>query len=215
MILAAGRGERLRPVTDHLPKPLIEVGGETLLDRHLDRLASGGVTDVVINVSHLGALIEQHCATPRAGPRLHFSREPDGALETAGGIRHALPLLGDAPFLLVNGDVWTDFDFTDLPHTTDSAHLLLVNNPPHHPEGDFALQGTRVTRPAYRPLTYAGIGLYAPALFADLPKGRAPLAPLLFELESCGRLSGSLHTGRWFDIGTPERLEIARRAVGV
>ncbi|MCP5200647.1 MAG: nucleotidyltransferase family protein [Gammaproteobacteria bacterium] len=215
MILAAGRGERLLPLTATLPKPLLEVGGETLVERHLRRLVAAGVSDIVLNLSHLGEQIETRLGDgARYGARVVYSHEPGAPLETAGGILAALPLLGDAPFVVVNADIWTDFDFTTLPAAPMLAHLVLVPNPPHHPHGDFGLRGATVTRGADTPYTYAGIGVYCPALFADLAPGRRPLAPLLFAAVAAGALSGGVHDGRWYDIGTAERLAAARRAVG-
>lgn len=215
MVLAAGRGERLRPLTDTLPKPLVEVGGETLIERHLRALAGRGVREVVINVSHLADLIEQRLGDGGGcGVHLTYSREPDGPLETAGGIVRALPLLGDAPFLLVNADVWTDFDFAVPPPPAAGGHIVLVPNPAHHPDGDFDLVDGRVRRAAATPYTYAGIACFDPAAFAGCAAGRAPLAPLLFALTARNRLAGSVHRGRWYDIGTPERLAAARAGAG-
>lgn len=215
MILAAGRGQRLAPLTDTLPKPLVEIGGTTLIERHVARLVAAGFHDIVINIAHLGALIEARLGDGAAhGARIVYSREPEGALETGGGIARALPLLGDAPFLVVNADVWTDcpFDFERRP--AGAAHLVLIANPVHHPLGDFNLAGTRVTRTAPYPYTYAGIGVFEPALFRHPPGERFPLAPLLFSLAAAGRLSGEVHRGQWFDIGTLERLASARAALG-
>lgn len=214
MILAAGRGQRLAPLTDTLPKPLVEVGGTTLIERHIVRLCAAGLTDIVINVAHLGAMIEARLGDGAAyGARIVYSRESEGALETGGGIARALPLLGDAPFMVVNADVWTDcpFDFSQRP--AGAAHLVLIPNPPHHPRGDFNLDGARVTREAPYRYTYAGIGVFEPALFRDRDEAHFPLAPLLFALSAASRLSGQIHRGRWFDIGTLERLEAARKAV--
>ena len=214
MILAAGRGQRLAPLTDMLPKALVEIGGTTLIERHLARLATAGICDIVINVSHLGPLIEARLGDGRAqGVAIAYSREPDGPLETGGGIVHALPLLGDAPFLVVNADVWTDFTFRFASAPLSPAHLVLIENPPHHPAGDFSLSGDQVGRGIPYAYTYAGIGVFAPSLFRGRDTGRFPLAPLLFELAAAGRLSGEIHHGRWFDIGTAERLETARMAV--
>lgn len=215
MILAAGRGERLRPLTDTTPKPLLEVGGETLIERHLNALAKAGFRDVVINVSHLGNLIESRLRNS-AGHQLNiaYSREPGQALETAGGIARALPLLGSEPFLVINADIWTDFDLASLRTPLGSAHLVVTANPPHHPDGDFGLDGQRITRIERNPYTYCGIGIYRPALFRALSEPRARLAPLLFRLAADGALTGEVHYGRWFDIGTPERLAEARAAVG-
>lgn len=229
MILAAGRGERMRPLTDTCPKPLLEAGGKPLIIWHLERLAAAGIREVVINHAHLGHLIEQRLGNGREwGLTLAYSAEPPGALETAGGIARALPLLGDAPFLVVNGDVYCDWDVARAPalaarlaaasssDTTlagELAHLVLVPNPHHHPEGDFVLdtasQKVRASprAPGEQALTYAGIGLYHPALFAGLD-GQAPakLAPLLRAAMAEGRISGEQHAGRWEDVGTPERL---------
>ncbi len=214
MILAAGRGQRLAPLTDTLPKPLVELGGTTLIERHLARLAQYGIRDIVINVSHLGALIEARLGDGSGhGVRITYSREPDGPLETGGGIARALPLLGDSPFLVVNADVWTDCPFDFAERASGHAHLILIPNPPHHPAGDFDLEGDRVMRGDRHPYTYAGIGVFAPRLFAARGSAHFPLAPLLFELSAAGQLSGEIHRGRWYDIGTLERLEQARAAV--
>lgn len=214
MILAAGRGQRLAPLTDTLPKPLVEVAGVTLIERHVLRLAAAGMRELVINVSHLGHLIEAHLGDGgRLGVSIRYSREPDGPLETGGGIARALPLLGDAPFVLVNADVWTDFAFDFQPRRADPAHLVLIPNPVHHPRGDFSLAGDRARRDEPRTHTYAGLGVFTPGLFAGRGDGPFPLAPLLFELGAAGRLGAEVHAGRWFDIGTHERLAEARRAV--
>lgn len=216
MILAAGRGERLAPLTDRLPKPLIEVGGETLIDRHLGRLAAAGVAEVVVNVSHLAGLIEARVGDgARHGLSVCYSREPDGPLETAGGIVRALPLLGDAPFLLVNADVWTDYPFAGLlDRAPAAAHLVLVPNPPHHPRGDFALTGGQVREDGSRRLTFAGLSVMHPALFAGLAPGSRPLAPLLRAAMRREAVSGERYDGRWLDVGTPRRLAEARRLTG-
>jgi len=214
MILAAGRGERMRPLTDTCPKPLLDAGGEPLIGHHLKRLRQAGIREIVINHAHLGHLIEARlgdgCAYDVA---ISYSAEAS-ALETAGGIRTALPLLGEEPFLVINGDVFADVDIAALAHRADQlsasgdiAHLILVNNPAHHPAGDFHLEGTRVSNEGVPKLTFAGIGAYHPTLFAKLsPNERAPLGPLLREAMSAGRVSGEHHTGQWMDIGTPERL---------
>ncbi|MBI5429812.1 MAG: nucleotidyltransferase family protein [Nitrosomonadales bacterium] len=220
MILAAGRGERMRPLTDHTPKPLLEVGGKPLIVWHIENLARAGISDLVINHAHLGAKIENALGDgSRYGVRIRYSDEGT-ALETAGGIAYALHLLGDVPFAVVNGDIWCDYDLAQLPkHAAalragnDTAHLVLVNNPPQHPNGDFILHEDRVSAlppspfPLPGSLTFSGIGLYKPALFADIPRGtKAPLAPLLREQIAAGRVSGEHHTGRWMDVGTPQRL---------
>jgi MurNAc alpha-1-phosphate uridylyltransferase len=214
MILAAGRGQRLAPLTDTLPKPLVEVGGSTLIERHIVRLAAAGMRDIVINVSYLGALIEARLGDGRAyGVNIAYSREPDGPLETGGGIARALPLIASDTFVVVNADIWTDFPFDFAFRPRGPAHLVLIANPPHHPQGDFNLNGDSVTRGAPHAYTYAGIGVFSAALFRDHGSAHFPLAPLLFELSAAGQLSGQIHHGQWFDIGTMERLEGARAAL--
>jgi len=214
MILAAGRGERMRPLTDDLPKPLLRVGGRTLLDRHLDALAAAHFREVVINLAWLGARIREHVGDgAERGLRIRYSDEGERALETAGGIVNALPLLGPKPFLVVNGDILTDYPFgrARLPRGC-SAWLVLVDNPAHHAGGDFTLgPDGRVGDEAGKPLTYAGIGVFDPALFAGHGGGVAPLAPLLREAIAAGRVGGEHYRGRWHDIGTPERLAEAER----
>ena len=209
MILAAGRGERMRPLTDHTPKPLLEVGGKPLIVWHIERLAAAGFAHIVINHAHLGEQIEQRLGDGSDwGVRIHYSAEGEGkALETGGGIFKALPLLGGGPFLVVNGDVWCDVDFAALALAEgDLAHLVLVNNPAHNPDGDFALQGERVLREGRHKLTFSGIGVYRADLFAGCQGGAFPLAPLLREAMDGGRVSGRHHPGQWLDIGTPQRL---------
>jgi MurNAc alpha-1-phosphate uridylyltransferase len=210
MILAAGRGERMRPLTDRCPKPLLPAGGKPLIVWHIERLRAAGVTELVINHAHLGAQLEAALGDGRDfGVSIAWSREGE-ALETAGGIRLALPLLGEAPFLVVNGDIHTDLDFAPLAGTrlgADLARLVLVPNPPHHPAGDFHLAGGRVRAEGAPSHTFAGIGVYHPRLFAHLPPGQpAKLAPLLREAMAAGRVSGEIHPGLWLDIGTPARL---------
>lgn len=226
MILAAGRGERMRPLTDHTPKPLLDVGGQPLIVWHIRRLAAAGFTEIVVNHAWLGSQIEATLGDgSRYGVRLAYSAEST-ALETAGGIATALPLLGSAPFVVVNGDVLTDVDFAALRPTLAAldgsrrlAHLLLVNNPPHNPAGDFGLLpdgGVSASAADGEGLTFSGIGLYHPALFAHTPAGRpAKLAPLLRAAMAQQQVSGRAHRGLWLDVGTPERLAeadaIARR----
>ncbi|HQD85139.1 MAG TPA: nucleotidyltransferase family protein [Quisquiliibacterium sp.] len=214
MILAAGRGERMRPLTDHCPKPLLEVAGEPLIGWHLRRLAAAGIREVVVNHAHLGAMIEARLGDGAAwGVSIRYSPEP-AALETAGGIAQALPLLGDAPFLVVNGDVWCDFDLARAPALAERmqaddllAWCVLVPNPPHHPEGDFGLVRARLRADTAPRHTFSGIGVYRPALFDGIARGtRAPLGPLLRAGAASGRIGGEVHTGRWTDVGTPERL---------
>lgn len=206
MILAAGRGERMRPLTDRLPKPLLKIGGKTLLGWHLERLAEAGIAEVVINVSWQGDLLMQALGDgSEYGLHISYSDEKDQALETAGGILKALPLLGSENFLVVNGDVFCDHPLS-MPGLEEGmlAHLLMVPNPSHNPAGDFALHdgllGSRGAR-----LTYSGIGIYSPKLFAGMSEKIAPLAPLLKRAIAAGRVSGELWTGDWHDIGTPER----------
>lgn len=208
MILAAGLGKRMRPLTDHCPKPLLPVADKPLIVHHLERLAAAGVHDVVINVSYRAEQIVAALGDGSAhGVSIAWSRETQ-PLETGGGIRQALPLLGTAPFLLVNGDVWCELDPATLPRLGDDlAHLVLVDNPTHHPSGDFHLDAAGRAHPQGEPrLTYAGLGLIDPALVADQAPGEFPLAPLLREAMRRGRVGGTHHRGRWVDVGTPERL---------
>ncbi len=208
MILAAGRGERMRPLTDHTPKPLLKVGGKPLIVWHLERLAAAGFKEVVINHAHLGQQIETALGNgSQWGLSIQYSPEKV-ALETAGGIANAMPLLGDAPFLVVNGDVFTDIDFGALKLTApDLAHLVMVDNPPQHAAGDFALCDGRIDAGDDEKLTFSGIGVYHPSLFAGIAQGdAAKLAPLLKAAMAQGLISGSHHQGMWHDIGTPERL---------
>lgn len=218
MILAAGRGERMRPLTDACPKPLLPVGSRPLIGWHLSRLAAAGIRDVVINTAWLGEQIETSLGEGTDyGVRLHWSREGT-ALETAGGIATALPLLGDAPFVVINGDVLTDADLAPLIEQARQldgrnrlTHLLLVANPEHNPAGDFSLSGHQVGNAAAPRYTFSGLGAYHPALFRDLtPWQPAKLGPLLKEAAARGAVSGSVHTGTWLDVGTVERLEQAR-----
>jgi len=211
MILAAGRGERMRPLTDRVPKPLLAVGGKVLIAWHLEALARAGVREVVVNLAWRGAQIRAALGDGAAfGLRIAYSDEGEVALETGGGIFHALALLGDAPFLVVNGDVWTRFDFARLRIAPAAdAHLVLVPNPPQHPRGDFTLADGLVGEddsPHARRHTYSGIGLYRPEFFAGCAPGRFPLLPLLRRSIAAGRLHGELFRGEWQDIGTPERL---------
>lgn len=212
MILAAGRGERMRPLTDRTPKPLLPVAGKPLIIWHLERLARGGFHEVVINHAHLGDQIEALLGDGDAwNVSIRYSAEPQGALETAGGIANALPLLGNAPFLVINGDIFCDWNVArarDALAPDQLAHLVLVDNPAHHPAGDFMLAGTKVGAGGMAPkLTFSGIGIYRPELFADIARGTpAKLAPLLNDAIAAGQVSGEYHAGRWVDVGTPERL---------
>ncbi|HEY5791532.1 MAG TPA: nucleotidyltransferase family protein [Gammaproteobacteria bacterium] len=208
ILLAAGRGERMRPLTDTTPKPLLRVAGRSLAEHHLRALAAAGITEVVVNLAHLGAQSEAALGDGRRyGVQLGYSREPDGALETGGGILQALELLGPEPFAVVNGDTWSDFPFARLPARPDGlAHLVLVDNPAHHPGGDFSLAGGRVRTAGGATLTYSGIAVLDPALFAGCRPGRFPLAPLLHAALARDAVAGEHWRGRWCDVGTPERL---------
>ena len=214
MILAAGRGARLSPLTDTTPKPLLKVAGKTLLDWQLDKLRRAGFNDFVINLGYLGEQIRAHVNEQTLdGINIEFSTEPQTALETGGGIQQALPLLGDDPFAVVNADVWSDFDFARLKHLTDAyrndswrGHLVLVTNPEHNPKGDFALRTGRVMNEANQMFTFTGFSVLHPRLFLGQQPGRFPLAPLLQDATRLGALSGELHPNLWCDIGTVERL---------
>ncbi|MGR9086485.1 MAG: N-acetylmuramate alpha-1-phosphate uridylyltransferase MurU [Gammaproteobacteria bacterium] len=210
MILAAGRGERMRPLTDHTPKPLLAVAGKPLIERTISQLVAAGFADIVINHAHLGQQIEEALGDgSRLGARLQYSPEGDQALETAGGIINALPLLGDGVFLVVNGDIATDFPYAELrAKNVDLAHLILVENPGHHASGDFGLDGGgRVFENGEQLFTFSGIGLYRPDLFRGLPGGIRKLGPLLREAIARGKVSGQMYSGFWMDIGTAERLQ--------
>lgn len=214
MILAAGIGERMRPLTDHTPKPLLSAGGLPLIEYHLRNLAAAGLRDVVINVSHLAQQIIDYCGDgARWNLAITWSRETS-PLETAGGIHKALPLLGDAPFIVINGDVWSDFPLLQLTQSQlqagELARLIMVRNPPQHPLGDFVLDDTgRLQQRAASQTgcTYAGIGLYSPRLFANLAPGKTALRPLFDAAIAAGTLGGQFYSGRWQDVGTPARLQ--------
>lgn len=214
MILAAGMGERMRPLTDHTPKPLLRAGGVPLIEHHLRSLWAAGFRDVVINVSHLAGQVVDYCGDGgRWGLTITYSHE-DTPLETAGGIQRALPLLGEAPFLVVNGDIWIDFPFATLREAAlrdgERARLVMVDNPPQHPLGDFLLDENgwvRERAPTATGLTYAGVGIYDPVVFATMRPGKLPLRPLLDAAITAGALGGTYHPGHWADVGTPERLE--------
>lgn len=213
MILAAGVGERMRPLTDHTPKPLLEVGGSPLIVRHIEHLAQAGFSELVINVSHLAQKIIDYCGDGRRwGVAIHYSPELE-PLETAGGIHHALPLLGAAPFLVVNGDVWIDYPFAQLAgyrlRHPECAHLVMVGNPVPHPRGDFQLDEegwVRALEAGASGYTYAGVGVYSPLFFAAMAPGKMALRPLLDAAIRRGCLSGEYYPGQWEDVGTPERL---------
>jgi MurNAc alpha-1-phosphate uridylyltransferase len=217
MILAAGRGERMRPLTDTIPKPLLPVAGKPLIVHHVERLAAAGIRQLVINHAHLGEMIEARLGDGSAwGLQIRYSPE-ERALETGGGIYRALPLLGEAPFLVVNGDVWCDLDFSRLQLPPGMlAHLVLVPNPAHHPQGDFELQGERITEGSGDRLTFSGIGVYHPRLFASCRAGAFPLAPILRAAMAEDKVSGFCHQGLWVDVGTPERLkDLEQRLRGI
>ncbi|HUN70875.1 MAG TPA: nucleotidyltransferase family protein [Steroidobacteraceae bacterium] len=209
MLLAAGRGERLRPITDTLPKPLAGIAGKPLIVYHLEALARAGIREVVINLSWLGDKIRAALGDgSRYGVHITYSEEGPIPLETGGGIHRALPLLGAGPFLVVNADVWTDMDFSrglDLEEGAD-ARLFLAPNPPQHPRGDFGLEGDFVVEREADRFTYTGIGVYRPTLFAGCEPGKFPLLPLLKRAIAARRLRGELYRGEWLDIGSPERL---------
>ena len=210
MILAAGRGERMRPLSDTTPKPLLRVGGKPLILWTLERIRDCGILEFIINHAHLGAQIESALGDgARYGVRIRYSPERE-ALETAGGIANALDLLGDEPFIAAAGDIYCDLDFAKLCSRDlgrNLAHLVLVPNPPHHPEGDFALDQSALRNDGSPRHTFSGVGLYHPRLFAGLaPGSRHKIASLLRDAADAGKASGELHTGAWFDIGTPESL---------
>lgn len=221
MILAAGRGERMRPLTDHTPKALLRIGDNSLITFIINALVRAGIRELVINLAHLGEQISQSLGDGAAlGASIRYSHEAE-ALETAGGIVQALPLLGTEPFIAVNADVCSDYDFSALaaaaPRLTAEgmhAHLVLVENPPQHPRGDFGLAEGRVIAEAGVRHTFSGIGVYHPALFAGIRCGeRVRLADVLIAAMNAGRVSGELYWGRWHDVGTPERLAALDRAV--
>ena len=208
MILAAGRGARMAPLTDHCPKPLIPLCGKPLIVHHLEKLAAAGFSDVVINHAWLGHMIEETLRDgSQWGLNIQYSAETT-ALETGGGVHQALPLLGDEPFLLVNGDVWTDWDYRNAWEArlqcNDLAHLWLTDNPAHNPSGDFSLEGPRVRDQAQ--LTFSGISLLSPALWQERQSGVYALAPMLRSAMAADRVSGAVLQGRWVDVGTPQRL---------
>lgn len=224
MILAAGRGKRMRPLTDHTPKPLLKIAGKPLIVWHIENLKQAGFQDIVINIAWLGDQIPKALGDgSQFGVNLIYSDEQNepnkGALETAGGIIKALPLLGDKPFLVVNGDVWCDYHYSNQNPLkgNDQAHLILVNNPDHNPKGDFALFNNRVDVDVdvefkskdqdQSKLTFSGIGYYHPELFKDLPEQKLALAPILRKAMHNNQVSGEMFSGEWHDIGTPERLK--------
>jgi MurNAc alpha-1-phosphate uridylyltransferase len=215
MLLAAGVGERMRPLTNHTPKPLLEVGGMPLIEHHIRRLAAIGLHELVINVSHLGQQIMDYCGDgQRWGVSIAYSPEST-PLETAGGIINALKLLGDSPFMVVNGDVWTDYPFGRLLHrelgaNNNTAHLVFVDNPAQHPLGDYTIDASGTVclkRPDVMGYTYAGVGLYSPRFFSDQSQGKLALRPLLDSAIEAGSIGGEYYAGEWVDVGTPGRLK--------
>ena len=215
LIFAAGKGERMRPLTERTPKPLLDAGGKALIAWHLERLAGSGIRDVVINVSWLAEQFEPALGDgSRWNLRLHYSHEGPEPLETGGGMLKALSLLGDAPFLVINGDILCDWNPMLAVRALGAeklAHLVMVPNPPQHPKGDFCLDGGMVETPVGADdtpsYTFSGIGIYRPEMFADITRGtRAKLAPLLVAAMAKNKISGELHSGTWLDIGTPDRL---------
>jgi MurNAc alpha-1-phosphate uridylyltransferase len=214
MILAAGVGERMRPLTEHTPKPLLRVADTPLIEHHIRRLASAGFSEIVINVAHLGEQIMNYCMDGSQWDVTIIYSPEESPLETAGGIVNALPLLGDTPFLVVNGDIWIDYPFEKLAayclRPDEVAHLVLVENPPQHSFGDFQLDDNGWVRSLESGMygwTYAGLGIYTPAFFAALPEGKMPLRPLLDAAIRRGQLGGEPYVGQWQDVGTPERLQ--------
>lgn len=210
MILAAGRGERMRPVTDHTPKPLLEVRGKPLIQYHIERLAHAGIVEIVINLAWLGSMIRDYLGDgSRFGVRIAYSEETPRALETAGGIFRALPRLGPAAFLVLNGDVFTDYPLADAALAPCcEAHLVLVPNPPQHPLGDFGLEHGLAVPSAPLQYTFSGIAVYRPEFFAHCVDGAFPLKPLLLRSMAARRCSAELYTGLWEDVGTVDRLKV-------
>ncbi|HEU4652702.1 MAG TPA: nucleotidyltransferase family protein [Steroidobacteraceae bacterium] len=210
MILAAGRGERMRPLTDSTPKPMLCVGGKPLIEYHVEALAKRGVRDIVINLAWLGEQIRAGLGNgEKWGVRIQYSWEQAGALETGGGIFQALPLLGNEPFLVLSGDIWSDYPLQRLPELApdDVAHFVLVPNPDFHERGDFGLHMNRVVEGAQDRYTYANIGVFKSQFFEGCRAGRFPLAPLMFEWIRRERVSGELYSGRWRNVGTPVQLQ--------
>lgn len=223
MILAAGRGERMRPLTDRVPKALLEAGGRPLIVHLIGRLARAGITELVVNVSHLADQIERRLGDgSNLGVRVSYSRE-ETPLETGGGITYAMPLLGSAPFVVVNSDVYTNFDFARVESAVAAlergvcdAYLVLVDNPAHHPEGDFCLRSGRASMDGTVRLTFSGIGVYSPQLFSPAQRGnRFPLMAVLAPAMARGRVGAEHHRGVWLDVGTPARLEELDRRLRV
>lgn len=216
MILAAGRGERLRPLTDETPKSLVDVGGQSLLERHLDHVRAAGIRTVVINLGWLGDRIVERVGSGRKyGLEVVYSQEGDNILETGGGIFKALPTLGTRPFLVINADIFTDMPVPDVDLTTEHAgHLVMVPSPEYRAGGDFDIEDGLIRNTNEQSLTFSGVAIYRPEFFAGCKPGRFPLAPLLRQAADRGQLSGSVYEGLWADIGTPERLAELRARLG-
>ena len=210
MILAAGRGERMRPLTDSAPKPLLPVGGKALIEYHIEALAKAGAQDIVINLAWKGSMLREALGDgARFAVRLRYSDEGAEAFETGGGVFNALPLLGADPFIVVSGDIWTDYPMQklfDRPHGADTAHFIMVPNPSFHPRGDFSLQDGRISEAHAPRYTYANIGVFTPEFFAECEPGRFPLVPIMRRWIREGRVSGELYEGEWRNIGTPAQL---------
>lgn len=216
MILAAGRGERMRPLTDTVPKPMLRVAGKPLIEWHVEALAAVGIREIVINLAWLGEQIREHLGDGRRwAVNIAYSPE-EQALETGGGVFQALPLLGEQPFVLLSADVWTDYPLArllQLPQPHDMAHFVMVPNPEFHPRGDFALAAGRIV-PAGERLTYGNVGVFRPGFFAGCQPGRFALAPLMHRWVEQGRISGECHQGQWHNLGTPAQLEVLNHALG-
>jgi MurNAc alpha-1-phosphate uridylyltransferase len=217
MILAAGRGERLRPLTDETPKSLVDVGGQSLLERHLVHVRAAGIRTVVINLGWLGdRIVERVGSGRRYGLEVVYSQEGDNILETGGGIYKALPTLGEEPFLVVNADIFTDMPVPEVTLADDHlGHLVMVPSPAYRDGGDFDIEDGLIRNTSAQSLTFSGIAIYRHEFFADCKPGRFPLAPMLREAAERGQLSGSLYDGQWADVGTPERLAALRAALAV
>ena len=215
MILAAGRGERLRPLTDETPKSLVDVGGRSLLERHLDHVHAAGIRTVVINLGWLGdRIVERVGSGSRFGLEVMYSEEGDNILETGGGIFKALPMLGDEPFLVINADIFTDMPVPEVALADEQlGHLVMVPSPEYRDGGDFDIEDGLIRNTTAQSLTFSGVAIYRPEFFADCEAGRFPLAPMLRDAAERGQLSGSLYEGQWADVGTPERLAQLRASV--
>lgn len=209
MILAAGRGQRLRPITDQTPKPLLQIGAKRLIEYHLESLKNAGFSEVVINVAHLGTQIMQTLGDgARYELNIQYSVEPEGGLETGGGIFNALPLLGEECFAVINGDIWTDYPLQQLPHKIEGlAHLVLIDNPAHNPLGDFALEGHYIRMQGPQSLTLMGIYICHPKLFSDCQPGLFRIPPLFRKMMGQNLITGEHYTGKWIDVGSIERLK--------